>query len=172
MLDRLPVLLDPRNFAEKGRRLVGAVEISNFLRLSTELVDNSGLVDITLSFEKEGSLSVIHGEIKANLILECQACLDQVALPIDKQFKLGVVGSIEQADKLSGDCEPLILESEKISLNELIEDELLLALPDFPRHKYDCQKKTKVLTTPIVENEQSKSNNPFSVLAELKNTGD
>ncbi len=177
MLDRLPAFIDPLNFAARGRRISGAVKLSELTRLTELLLDNSGLVDIDISFDKERSLSVIEGEIKANLILECQSCLEQVIYSIERRFKLGVVTSLEQSDKLEGICEPLILETEKISLNELIEDELLLALPDFPRHKTNCgenytEKQQDALNGTLTNSKQLNSNNPFSVLAKLKNTGD
>lgn len=114
MLDRLPVVIDPVNFSEKGKRLLGTIEISELTRLSDVLLDTTGVVDIDISFDKEERLSVIQGEIKANLILGCQACLKQLVLPIDRRFKLGLVLSMEQADRLASDCEPLILESQKI----------------------------------------------------------
>jgi uncharacterized protein len=63
-----------------------------------------------------------------------------------------------------------MLKDEKVFLNELVEDELLLALPDFPRHKNQC---LKVLAMGVNYNdEQADTSNPFSVLAEFKNTGD
>ena len=172
MLDRLPVLIDPVNFSERGKRLSGAIEISELTRLSDMLLDNSGVVEIDLSFDKEGRLSTIQGEIKANLSVECQSCLKQLVLPISRHFKLGLVSSMEQADRLASDCEPLILEDQKISLNALVEDELLLALPDFPRHDYQCVDRDKMQPAVNDFEEQIKSDNPFSVLAKLKNTGD
>ncbi|KAF3981019.1 MAG: metal-binding protein [Methylococcales symbiont of Hymedesmia sp. n. MRB-2018] len=171
MLDRLPVLLDPLSFSERGKKLVGSIKISELTRLSDVLVNDFGLVDIDFSFDKEGRVPTLTGQIKANLILQCQACLEQVELPINKHFKLGMVTSLEQADRLASDCEPLMLESEKISVNDLVEDELLLALPDFPRHKEQCVEENEEGINDD-NKEQLNSNNPFSVLAEFKNTGD
>jgi uncharacterized protein len=173
MLDRLPNLINPLSFSERGKSLVGTIEISELTRLSDVLCDKSGVVDINVSFDKEGRLPIIQGEIKANLMLECQSCLKQVAFSVDKSFKLGLVGSLEQADRLASDIEPLILENEKISFRTLVEDELLLALPDFPRHEHDCTENNEnFMTTEKEGREQLNSNNPFSVLAKLKNTGD
>lgn len=172
MLDRLPIVIDPLSFAERGKRLTGELGISELTRLSILLLDKTGVVDIDISFDKEGRLAVIYGEIKANLILECQSCLSQMTFPIVTSFKLGVVSSMDEADRLASDCEPLILENEKISLADLIEDEILLALPDFPRHDYKCAGEEKASKEVLIEREQSNPNNPFSVLAKLKNTGD
>ena len=135
------------------------------------MLENSGIVDVKVFFNKEGRLPVIQGEIKTNLILECQACLNELVWAIDRNFKLGLVTSIDQADRLASDCDPMILKSEKVSLYELVEDELLLALPDFPRHKHNCVEKAET-NQDNDDLEQSNSNNPFSILAELKSTGD
>ena len=175
MLDRLPILINPISFSERGKRLSGTIEISELTRLSEALADNSGKVALEFSFNKEGRVPTIQGEIKANLILECQSCLENIDWPVKVNIKLGIVQSLEQADRLASDCEPLMLETEKISLNDLVEDELLLALPDFPRHKQHCVDKhgiEEVFEITEKNDEQLKADNPFSVLAKLKNTGD
>ncbi len=173
MLDRLPHHIDPLSFAEKSKQLSGSIAIKDLARLSEILLDRSGDIEINLAFGKDGRLAVIVGEIKANLVLQCQSCLERLELAVDQSFKLGVVSSMEQADRLDSDCEPLLLHAEKISLNELVEDELLLALPDFPRHTEKCvQRENEEIVVEAVENKQARSDNPFSVLAKLKNTGD
>lgn len=175
MLDRLPLHIDPLNFAERGKRLSGAIKISELTRLSEMLLEKSGEIEIDFSFDKEGRVPTITGEIKANLSLECQSCLKQVVLPIDKHIKLGMVLTLEQADRLPSDCEPLMMDGEKISLIDLVEDELLLALPDFPKHPYVCLEQQEVEeVVEVVTNDEPiiDPNNPFSVLAKLKNTGD
>jgi uncharacterized metal-binding protein YceD (DUF177 family) len=45
-----------------------------------------------------------------------------------------------------------------------------LALPDFPKHPYVCVEREK--TEAVNDDELTDFNNPFSVLAKLKNTGD
>ncbi len=171
MLDRLPIYIQPGSFSERGKRFSGVIEISALTRLSEMLQDTAGVVEVDVSFEKEGKAPTVTGNVKANLKLECQSCLDSVVLSIDKDFKLGFVMSLEQADRLASDCEPFIMEDEKTSLFELVEDEVLLALPDIPKHDYNCAKR-EVVNVDILQDGEKKSNNPFSVLAELKNTGD
>ncbi len=174
MLDRLPVFIDPVSFADKGKKLVGKIKINELSRLSDVLLDTSGEIEIDFSFDREGRVPFIDGKIRASLIAECQSCLKPVVLSINKHFKLGMVYSEEQADRLGSSYDPLFLQDEKISLNELIEDELLLALPDFPKHPEVCVEREvfEVETSEAVNEEQIDSNNPFSVLAKLKNTGD
>lgn len=175
MLDRLPHLIDPISFADKQRTLQGQIPLTKLSRLADVLLHNNGQVEIDLSFSKEGRLSVVRGNIRANLDLECRTCLEALVLPVDIQVNLAVVKSMEQAERLSGEYEPLMIEDEKIPLHELVEDELLLVLPDFPRHTEECKpyKHSTEAIKPVANNvQQSQSNSPFSVLAKLKNIGD
>lgn len=172
MLNRLPIVIHPINFSIKKKSFSGSIKISQFTRLSDLLFDNSGRVDVDISFYTEGRLSVMQGKIKATLILICQGCLDCLAWSVDKNFKLGMVKTLEQVDELTLDCEPFILEGDNVALVKLIEDELLLALPDFPKHEYNCVHKNNTVRTIVNNDKPSDSNNPFSVLAQIKNTGD
>ncbi len=172
MLDRLPVFIDPLSFAEKGRELTGVVEIQTLPRLADVLLDDSGVVNVSFSFSKDGRLPVVEGEIKTCLVVTCQSCLEPLELPVNQSFKLGLVISVEQADMLSSEFDACFFE-EELELNKLVEDELLLALPDFPRHEHQCLKTEKAAIENSNNDElQSNSNNPFSVLAKLKNSGD
>ncbi len=173
MLDRLPSYIDPLSFADRAKQISARVDLQDLSRLSEMLLENSGEVEVNLAFAKEGRLPVVVGELKTNLVLQCQSCLQRLEMTVDQSFKLGMVSSLEQADRLDSDCEPFLLQTEKVSLIELVEDELLLALPDFPRHTEECvQRENEDDVVEAVENEQARSDNPFSVLAKLKNTGD
>jgi uncharacterized protein len=68
----------------------------------------------------------------------------------------------------------LMVEEEKILLNKIIEDEILLTLPAFPKHQHACsvQKTDDNSVELLVNDGQSSPKNPFSVLAKLKHTGD
>lgn len=175
MLDRLPHLIDPIAFADKQRTLQGQIPLTKLSRLADLLLDHNGQVEIDLAFNKDGRLAIVQGHIRACLMLQCRNCLEALSLSLDIDVNLAVVQSLEQAERLSGEYEPLMLEEEKIPLHELVEDELLLALPDFPRHEHECmpyQQTTEAVKPASNNTQQSTSNNPFSVLAKLKNIGD
>ncbi len=171
MLDRLPDFIDPLVFADRQRQLAGKITLKTFPRLSDMLRDNNGDVKIDLSFSKRDRLAILFGTIQAILKLECQSCLETIDLPLEVSINLAFVKSLEQADKLAGEYEAFILKEKKVSLNQLLEDELLLALPDFPRHQQPCLNYS-THEVEIMDNETTQSNNPFSILAQLKNTGD
>ena len=174
MLDRLPEYIDPLQLADKRAALKGQLPLKSLDRLAEMLVKDTGAVNVELFFGREGSLAKVEGHIEAVLELECQNCLQTVNWPIDCTIKLGIVTSIDQANRLPEAYEPLLVEEGKIPLKNIIEDEILLILPAFPKHQHTCSV-PKVDNSGIdllVSGGQSSSETPFSILAKLKITGD
>ena len=87
-------------------------------------------------------------------------------MPLDLDFRLGLVASDEAANALPDRYEPLLVTAEPAHIADVIAEEVLLAIPIVPRHsdRVDCQEFVKDYTPP--ESEQRK--NPFAVLAGLK----
>ena len=169
MLYRLPELIEPLSLAERDRNLKGEILLSSLPRLTDILAEDSGSVAIELSFGKDGRTAWVQGKVEAILRLKCQNCLDVMDWPIKSEFKLGIVTSIDEVTLLSDDYEPLLVGEEKIALNEMIEEELMLSIPTFPKHATRCLVYTQAEDIKSSEkNEQSGTNNPFSVLAKLK----
>lgn len=174
MLDRLPEYIDPLHLADKRGELKGQIPLSSLDRLADILFNDGGAVAVELFFGREGRLAKIEGKIETVLQLECQNCLQAVEWPVSTEIKLGIVTSIDQANRLPEDYEPLLVEEGKVPLKSIVEDELLLVIPAFPKHQHNCLApnldNNKVDS--LVNNEQSPKENPFSILANLKNIGD
>lgn len=167
MLDRLPKFIDPLLMTERGRGLVGEMQLSEFPRLAELLADNRGVAVFELSFFKQGRQNVLQGKISTVLKLRCQNCLQVLDWPVDCEFRLGIVASLDEARRLPGDLEPLLVGQEKTVLRDIIEEELLLSVPLFPKHAKPCFDYRQYSDTPA-ESGQSKTDNPFAVLAKLK----
>ena len=170
MLDQLPELIDPVVFAERTSHLVGIVKFQRMNRLSEFLFDKEGDMKVDLHFFKEGKVPTIEGHIEGHLNLICQTCLQSLPWDVSKDVKIGMVQTMEQADRLEKGLEPLIITEGKVSFPSIVEDEVIIALPDYPRHAEPCMQYTNVaFVEPDVD--ETKPDNPFSVLAKLKNTG-
>lgn len=174
MSDRLPEFIDPVSFADKRAELKGEIDLSRLRRLADTLADDAGSVEVELAFAKEGRLAMIEGRITTNLTVYCQNCLQKMTWPVDVRVRLGIVSSIDEASRLPADCEPLLVASKKIPLKEIVEDELILALPTFPKHSAPCYDANNACSgrAELLKAGQSDLKNPFSILAKLKNTGD
>lgn len=165
MSSRLPVDIDPEYLVEKQSELSGILPLSGFGRLSESLVDNQGSAEVIVSFRKEGEIKAISGHVNATLLVQCQRCLEPVHLLVDRDFRLAIVYSDAQARRLPELYDPLLLENKHILFSDLIEDELILAIPDIPGHE-DCQQEQLIFGDD--EPEVQTQPNPFAILAKLK----
>ncbi len=174
MLARLPEFIDPLHLADKRGELKGQIPVSSLDRLADLLFSDTGVVAVDLFFGREGRLAKVEGQIETVLELKCQNCLQAVQWPVKSSIKLGIVTSIDQADRLPEDYEPLLVDEGKTLLKNIIEDELLLILPTFPKHSHNClgQKPSNKQAEFLLNEQPSATENPFSILAKLKNTGD
>lgn len=171
--ERLPVHIDPIRMADTRRLLQGSIALSEMARLAESLQDTDGEVRVSLEFgtDSEG-IRFMRGHIQAEVSLECQRCLETMRYPIDSEFSLGIVPDAGEAEALPSHYEPLLVGNEPLFLRDIIEDELLLALPIVAMHPpEDCS----VSISSDRQADETRTNagatdkgNPFAVLAGLK----
>ena len=169
MSSHLPEYVDPLALAEKGCLIEGEYPLNGLLRLQGMLANYEGAVRFELNFDREGRSRVITGSVSTDLVLDCQVCMDAIKLPVKRKVSLSVVTTIEQAERLPEEYEALLLTSteETVVLMDIVEDELLLALPDIAKHG-DCTHNANSRVSINEEAELEEPVNPFSVLANLK----
>jgi uncharacterized protein len=141
-----------------------------FGRLTADAASCSGEVSVQAEFCFEEGFPVFRGTAKTVVQLECQRCLEPVGVPIEVSFILAFVGSEEKAVEVPQPMEPVLLESEEISIIEVLEDELILALPIVALHE-ECDVfdyRTPDEKTQAVAQDEAATANPFSVLEQLK----
>jgi uncharacterized protein len=163
----LPHTIEPKRLAKQGETLAGEYAIHGMQRLGELLHDKSGKITFRLKFTRDNDarMSFIMGHIQANLNTVCQRCLGRMALNIERTVYLGILERQDESLQLPDDCEPLILDEQSVSLNDLIEDEVLLAVPISPMHETDKCKGTELLN----RINSKYTNNPFSKLQTLVN---
>lgn len=171
MLSRMPDLADPRRLCGQGKAFEGRIALLDFQRLTPLLASNDGEAAFTLGFDKDADGRCrIRGTVSAVLHLVCQRCLMPMAFPVDTRFQLAVVSGPAEAEQLPDDYDPLLLEADQVPLKDLIEDELLLATPDAPRHDDDvCPVQLDRLNQRAKDFQRATDDreNPFAVLAGL-----
>ena len=171
-MSRVPDYLDPWRAAERGRCLEGTVALVQLPRLRDLLVDSEGTVRFELEFfrDHKGRPSV-RGRVAAVLHLRCQRCLGPVSFKVDAPLLLGLVQGFDEAERLPEEYDPLMVEEDRVRPAELVEDELILALPQVPMHAPEepCMKGRIASDAREEEPEDERADNPFKVLAQLKN---
>ena len=164
MLDCLPECIEPVGLADAGRSFRGEVPVSELMRLRPSLSLADGCLKVALEFRvDERRVRTLAGSIAGSVDLVCQRCLETVKFPLDLEFKLGIVSSDEEIDRLPDGYEPLLVTGEPLRTSSVIEDEVLLAIPVVPLHEGVDGCESGYVNQPEAEKE-----NPFSVLQKLK----
>jgi uncharacterized protein len=99
--------------------------------------------------------------------LECQRCLGPMTQRLAIDRRLRFVRSEEEAERLDDESEDDVLAlPPRLDLIELLEDELILALPLVPRHEGACPEPLVLAEPPPPAAEH-----PFAALAALRKGG-
>jgi uncharacterized protein len=168
-----PVFLDLQQFADVGKRVSGSIQLTDLPRLAP-MLEGEGSAEFELNFARDENRRVqINGWIKSELVLQCQRCLGAVVFTADKTIRLVMVEGLDEAEQLPATVDPLLIEEEtRIRLDDLLEDELLLAMPQVPRHKDgECAPVAQHIPTvepELADEDAEESSNSFAQLAELK----
>ncbi|MBS1188959.1 MAG: hypothetical protein H6R10_751 [Rhodocyclaceae bacterium] len=132
--------IDAFAFARDGRVLEGTLAVSDLERLHDLLAEISG----ELRYRLEG-LKGEHGQSRlrltasGSLSLACQRCLEAVHFDLEMDSRLELVpeGAELSQDELEDDTRDFLPVAGSLDVAELVEDEVILALPVAPRHE-DC----------------------------------
>ena len=169
---RLPVEVDPFRLAREGQKLETVAPVAKMKRLSELLYSTENEVAVELEFGVDilGTY-FLQGHLQAQLELICQRCLKPMKVDVDTTLSLGFVSNAEKAETVPTEYEPLVVEEGRVFLMDLIEDELLLALPQIPIHPQQICTAQVWQSEPEQADEnlsEAKADNPFSILAGLK----
>ncbi len=168
---RLPLQIAPFKLARQAQRLQGAIEMSGMERLAEELIDTNGEINVDLQFgvDEQGT-HFARGHMSATVQLTCQRCMNPMSHLIESVVSLGFVSNDDQTGKLPQGYEPLVISDETVALADIVEDELILALPIVAMHEEQgCEPIIEQLHIEAEQIEQTeKKPNPFAVLSDLK----
>jgi uncharacterized protein len=105
--------------------------------------------------------------VRTQLAMICQRCLDEVQVPIDAHAELAFIDEEAQVARVPESHDPVVMTAGRVSLTALVEEELLLALPIVPVHADpgDCRMRPAVDTTDVAT--PAPTQTPFAGLREL-----
>src|SRR6185436_13155205 len=103
----LPKQVDIRKLIAVDTTLSAREPLDKFERLADMLMSTDGDVDVHLHLyrDKQG-IKRIDGEVKAQLQVQCQRCMQPLTLPVDSIFAVAVVWSDDEASRLPKEVEP------------------------------------------------------------------
>jgi DUF177 domain-containing protein len=166
--------VSPHELARKRGLFTGEIPIAAFPRLSPLVLAGSTVV-LQLSFARdEDGRTRVRGHAAFAPTLQCQRCLEPIERAVDVTIDLCVVRSDEQAAAVAEALEAFVLIEDAITIVDLVEDDLLLALPSQVCEAYETCPNRPELSYPVepasdTNEPDPERPNPFGVLAGLKN---
>ena len=171
-----PFRLDVAAFAKEAARLEGRWPLRRLLRLqeASHPEARPGEADEVVWQARGESVPVsgapsqpwLHLKASCRIALVCQRCLGAVVALLKVERSFLFVHGEDAAAQLDADSEDDVLAlTRALDLHELVEDELLLALPLVPRHEV-CPEPLPLPDASAVADEAKP--NPFAALAALK----
>jgi uncharacterized protein len=168
---KIPVTIDPYRTAQKRSSFDGILQLQNLTRLSEQLSNTDGDVAVIVHCgNDEQGLVYIEGEAQCTVQVRCERCGDDMTLNINSSFAYTPVKGDDSAQEEIPQRYDVIETDEhgEVNLRQLVEDELILALPLFPMHdEGQCDPNKLQMSWGEIEPEPEKPN-PFAILQELK----
>jgi uncharacterized protein len=163
----LPETVDAWRMVQARRSFEGSLPLASLPRLRGSLAAADGVVDYALAFDKD-ELGVAHLHVRAEaaLPLTCQRTLEVFALPVHVDTRLGLITREDDEAGLPGGYEPLLTADGMLHLADVVEDELILALPVVPV-KPGAEHREPAFAG-AVRDDAKEPGNPFAVLQNLK----
>jgi uncharacterized protein len=158
--------LEVDRLADGGADVDFAVPLAELSGLRAARAGVTGSVAGHAHFRREGDVVVAELAIKGGATLECQRCMQPMKWALDTRVRIGLVGTVAQAARVPPDLEPVLAPGGRISIGELVTEELLLSLPIVPLHagQEECAPATVLVTEP---EPGLPTHKPFARLAEL-----
>ncbi|MFP4075961.1 MAG: YceD family protein [Halochromatium sp.] len=193
-----PDLLDPRKAVAQRSVFEGEMALGRLPRLSRLLwrggeaasaptsarTPNQAHYRFEFGRDTDGRSTVL-GRVVAELPLCCQRCFERYDLKVDAEVALALVEGLDEAKALPAEYEPLMLEDRLMRASDLVEDELILAVPAIPRHPEGACKPPPVPSTVArlvgldgdgaaleADRKPGADRHPFATLAALKTPRD
>ena len=139
-----PCRLDVAAFAHAGARLQGEWPAQELRRLQQGALPWPGDAAPPVVWTLQGEARAVTGgeseirlhlQARTSLQLSCQRCLQTMEVPLAVDTRLRFVRDEALAEQLDEQSEEDVLAlPSRLDLRELVEDELILALPLVPRH--------------------------------------
>lgn len=168
----VPQTLDAWRQVTARRGIEGRVPLASLPRLHSLLVEgeDGGEVTFSIDFDRD-SLGVAYAALKAtaDLPLLCQRSLETFRLRVEIDQRLGLIRDESEEAALPPGYEPLLVdESGELRTLDLVEDELILAVPVVPVDPATEAVDREWADADAAAEPVAERPNPFAALAALK----
>ena len=158
--------LEVDRLADGGADVDFAVPLAEVSGLRSLRAGVAGSLRGRAHFAREEGMPVADLSFSGTVTLQCQRCLQPLEWPLETVSRIALIASEEEAARVPAEREPVLAAGGRISVGELLTEELLLLLPIVPLHEAGarCTNERAAATPPPPGGE---THRPFANLADL-----
>jgi uncharacterized protein len=159
--------LEVDRLADGGADVDFAVPLAELSGLRSKRASVAGNVHGRVNFKREASVAVAQLALSGVATLECQRCMRPMQVPVETVVRVGLIASEEDVGRVPADLEPMLAPGGRISIGELITEEMLLTLPIVALHGEGEECRGAPAPGVVPERVGEATHKPFARLAEL-----
>ncbi len=111
-----------------------AVPLAELPRLRSQFASVEGLVSGRVHFTRESGFVVADLSMSGAATMVCQRCLEAMSEPVNNTVRMALITAEADVSRVPEHLEPVLAAGGRVTIGELVEEELLLALPIVPLH--------------------------------------
>ena len=160
--------LDVDRLSEAEADVDFVIPLAELPRLRAQLASVAGEVHGRVHFRRAAGIAVAEVKVEGTASLVCQRCLETMQLGVESSTEVGLIATEVDANRVPEELEPVLAPEGRISIGELVEEELLLTLPIVPLHE-EVDACHVAPAAPLADDDgrELETQKPFAQLAEL-----
>jgi len=160
--------LDVDRLARGEAEIDFGVPLAELPRLKSRIAGIGGSVHGAARFGRQSRFAVVELSLAGKATLQCQRCMQPMEWVLDSTTHVALILAEADAADVPEELEPVLARDGRISAGELVEEELLLALPIVPLHE-ELSECAVPPSAPLVAEEEPEhvTQRPFAGLDEL-----
>ncbi len=141
-------------------------------RVARELTSSNGDANGRVRFSRQLGQAVADLEVSAQPEVVCQRCMQVMRWPVMVKSRIALVSDYDAADRVPGELEVFLVEGDSLSVRDLVDEEVMLALPHVAKHAEGSECAGREMLLPGQEAEPFEAGDPqvqkpFAQLGEL-----
>jgi uncharacterized protein len=149
-----------------------SIPLAELPRVAHELIATDGEAAGKVRFSRHLGHAVADLDVSAQPEVVCQRCMQPMRWPMHVKSRIALVSDYDAADRVPDGLEVFLVEADSVSVRDLVDEEIMLALPHVPRHSEDSKCAEQPMRLPGQSDEpegaaESQVQKPFAQLGEL-----
>ena len=161
-------LRDVAVLADEGAVVPFELPVRELSRLAPELTADTGIARGELRFLRAYGVPAADVRAEAELVVTCQRCLQPLPVRVEALSRVHLPADEAAAARLPVEEEAMLAPEGRARIDEIVAEDLLLALPLSPRHDDESQCVVDVEALPAPDDDvDQEARRPFAALAEM-----